>query len=323
MSLAATHNPSISMAASIVRRSLFLCALLCIGSATQFLSGNITSGSSTGWVAVATFLWGFNSIGIVLAAWLAARSGIWSTWLGRLRVAAYIAAFTYGEMLFSATQNTSATSPFCWPGKTVDDYASPMLGLLRLLILVWILMPLFALCPGTLAAKNAELERRKSVSIAALLGWTTVAAAIMFFFGFITSDAAPETWFRGMSPAQAMWSYLADLPFEALLAFVAVAGILAWTGKWWLPIITFIVAFVFVVFGEHLTAWAIERLTGNANDAVYRGPQRYSYIAGTVALMWIAFGISALTGVSFRWYDRDITNERLTSRGINSDVDAG
>ncbi len=81
-----------------LRRLLFLTALLCMSSVTTscFDFGYNRSRPPGGEsppvrIAFATFMWGADSMGTVLAAWLAGRQGIWCGWGGRIRIAMYLA----------------------------------------------------------------------------------------------------------------------------------------------------------------------------------------------------------------------------------------
>jgi small-conductance mechanosensitive channel len=298
-----------------LRRLLFLTALLSMGaiSTSCFDFGYNWSRPSGGQsppalIAFATFMWGADSMGTVLAAWLAGRKRIWHTWSGCIRVVLYLAAYTYGRLLHSATQDWLRSHDdrgvsFPWPGANWDDYARPAIDLLSVLMLVWLLVPMFAICRGFLA-DGALNSRRKPISIAFLFGWTAVAAVILLWIRFLTWEGvAPKTAFSSASATALLVQNLTQkLPSKAVIAVAVMLMVLAWPRKWWLPIVAFIVALLLDSFGHGAIFWTVEYFTGHeAGSNVLTGAamRRWSYFAGRNFIVWIAFGAAHLTGISF------------------------
>jgi hypothetical protein len=299
-----------------LRRLLFLTALLSMGAiSTSCFDFGINRSRPPGgqspptMIVFGAFMWGADSMGTVLAAWLAGRKGIWSSWSGRVRVVLYLAAYTYGRLLHSSTQDWLYSHdehlfPYPWPGANWDDYARPAIDLLTVLMLVWLLMPMFAICRGFLADETSDLKR-KPVSIAVLFGWTTIAAVILLWIRFLTWEGvAPNTAFDSMSATALLERNLTQkLPGKAVIAVAVMLMIMAWPKRWWLPLVAFPVALLLDSFGHRAVYWAVEYFMGHdvknnvLTDVAIR---RWSYLAGRNFIVWIAFGAAYLTGVSFR-----------------------
>lgn len=300
------------------RRATFFLALLLSGAITVscFHLGHNSSwtrtagGPSPGWMALGTFAWGADSLGFVLAAWLAGRSPVWSTWSGRLRAASYLFAHTYGRMLFSATQNwlsgpRNPDSPhsFHWPGAQLQDYARPSLDLLTLLMLVWLLVPVFTLTRSRLTDRDRQFQVRGTFSIASILGWTTVAALIITWIKFLTwKGIAPQTAYSYMTSTQALLEYFREyVPSLVIVSATIFLMLWGWSGRWWQPLVALAGALLLDSFGHKLLYTVLRWATGDANESsVLTGPplEHWSYIAGQNTIVWVAFGMARVTGVS-------------------------
>jgi len=263
--------------------------------------------------AFGTFAWGADSLGVVLGVWLAGRSHVWRTSSGWLRAADYLFAYTYGRMLFEAVQDwlvqsgpsgRVATNAFRWPGTTLDDYARPALDLLTLLVLVWLLVPVFTITRGALADKKHDPNVSGTFSIASILGWTTTAAAILVWIRFLTwKGVSPETAYSFMTPTQALTEYVVEyLPsmlIEVACVFLLVWG---WSGKWWLPFVTLAGALLIDSFGHKALYAVLEWTRGSSfsgNVLTGSALEHWSYIAGRNCMVWTAFGVARITGVRF------------------------
>lgn len=305
------------------RRTAFLLVLLVTGAVTAacfHYAYNVkqSSGSqSAAWPALGTFAWGADSVGVVLGVWLAGRSRVWGAWSGRMRAATYLLAYTYGRMLFFAVQewlvqdhsgrsdSQSGPIPFQWPGAGVQDYARPALDLLWLLMLVWIFVPVFTMTRGTLTDERDETRVRGAFSIASIFGWTTAAAMILVWIRFLTwKGVAPETAYSYMTPTQALLEYVVEyLPSMLILVACVFLLVWGWSGKWWLPFVTFAAALLIDSFG-HKALYAVLQWTRGSSISgnVLTGSaiEHWSYIAGRTWAAWTAFGAARLAGVRFR-----------------------
>jgi hypothetical protein len=245
--------------------------------------------------------------------WLAGRSRVWRTWSGWVRAAIYLLAYTYGRMLFSAVQDwlhqgtdsIGRYPPFFWPGGAVQDYARPALDLLTLLMLVWLLAPVFTLTRGALTDERDDPQGRGAFSIASIFGWTTAAAMILVWIRFLTwNGVAPETAYSGTTPAQALKDYIVEY-LPSLLIVVACAWLLmwGWSGRWWLPCVTLAAALAIDSFGHKALFAVLRWAQGSAfSGNVLSGSalEHWSYIAGRNWTAWAAFGVARLTGVRFQ-----------------------
>ncbi len=295
-----------------LRRLLFLAALLSMSSVStaSFDYGYNRSRPPGGQSPVpliifGTFMWGANSLEAVLAAWLAGRKGTWQTRSGWLRIAAYIAAYTYGTMLHSATQDwlhsrVEHQTRFRWPGLLWDDYSRPAIDLLSVLVLTWLSFPVFALFRGRLATKFQASEDRQGISLAFLFGWTAMAAVILLWIRFLTWEGvAPSTAYDSMSPTHMLTSYLTkNLPGEAVVCVATMLMVVAWPRRWWVPMAALAIALLIDSYGHRAIYWMIDYSGNN----VLAGPavKRWSYIARRNSTVWIAFGVAYLLGVSFQ-----------------------
>jgi hypothetical protein len=322
----------------VLRRLLFLTALLSMGAISTYCfhfgynrSRSPGGGSLTFPVLFGTFMWGADWMSAVLAAWLAGREGVWRSWSGRLRVVIYLAAYAYGRMLHSSTQDwlhshEVSNAPYPWPGANRDDYARPAIDLLTVLMLLWLLLPMFRLCRGCLADRRAALKR-KSFTVAFLFVWTTIAAMILLWIRFLTWEGvAPETAYSS-APAPALLTRMLTqrLPGRAVIAVAVMLMIVAWPRKRCVPIVAFVVALLLDAYGHRTLFWAIEFFTGQeAGSRVLTEPtmRRWSYFAGRNFIVWIAFGVAHLTGISFSpWRSPTVGTKQWTSRVMGPTVE--
>jgi hypothetical protein len=245
----------------------------------------------------------------VLAAWLAGREGIWRNWGGRIRVVVYLAAYTYGRLLFSATQDwldarDASSASYPWPGANWDDYARPAIDLLTVLMLFWLLLPMFLLCRGLLTEKKSNPEGRP-FSISFLFGWTAIAAVTLVWIRFLTWEGvAPHTAFSSASATALLVRTLTQrLPGRAVIAVAAMLMIIAWPRRWWVPLVALVATVLLDAYGHRALFWTVEYFTGQeAGSRVLTEPtlRRWSYFTGRNFIVWIAFGAAHWTGVSFR-----------------------
>ena len=304
---------------TFARRAIFFSALLATGAITIscFHLTHNTQWSRTvggdGLKALGKFAWGADSLGLVLGVWLAGRTGVWRSWSGWLRAAAYLLAYTYGRMLFSATQywlaqrapdGNAASGPiaFRWPGGELQDFARPALDLLTLLMLVWLLVPLFTLTRSALAEDKNQLNARSTFSLASILGWTTVAAFILLWIRFLTwKGVSPQTAYSFMTPTQALTEYAVENLPGLLIEGAAVLILLwGWSGRWWWPIVALVAALLVDSLGHKalyaILAWIRGNLDGG-NVLTGTALEHWSYLAGQNLMVWSAFGMARLTGV--------------------------
>lgn len=311
---------------TFIRRIGFVTALLGMGPLTVtcfHLSYNSSfaqaQGRSSALIAFGTFAWGADALGMVLGAWLAARYQVWRTWSGRVRALTYILAFGYGRMLFSATQDWlnqvtssgrrappgSFSLPFHWPGMVWQEYARPSLDLLTLLLLVWLLVPMFTVIRGELCEARERFQSRPTFSILFMFTWTTVSAIILLWIRFLTwKGIAPRTAYSFQTPTQALTEYATQhVPSEIIVAIVVIVAAWAWSGSWWRPIVGLIAALLIDGLGHNLLYAILNWATGSSeNRGVLSGPtlEQWSYLAGRNATIWLAFGFAALSGVRLR-----------------------
>lgn len=313
------------------RHSIFVLAFLLSGpvSVSLFHLGynspwTQTAGNpSPGWMALGAFAWGADSLVSVFAAWLAGRSPVWSTWSGRLRAASYLFAFTYGRMLLWATQNwisgprnADLPSVFRWPGTQLNDYARPSLDLLTLLVLVWILVPVFILARSRLADQDHPPNVRSTFTMGSILGWTTVAVLILMWVRFLTwKGVSPQTAYSSMTATQALIEHVREhFPSQVIVSVTIVMLMWGWSGRWWISMAALAGAVFLDSFGHQILFAVLKWATGDSNQgSILVGPalEHWSFIIGRNAIVWVAFGVARATGVRLLRTHRPCLNHRL------------
>ena len=267
-------------------------------------------------------MWGAGSIGIVFAAWLVGRSGVWRTWLGRLRAAVYLLAYSYGRMLHSATQDwlhqrgpdgrrvsdVAEAIPFRLPGLYLEDYARPLLDLHMLLTYVWLFMPVFLFCRGVLSEKKLYVEKNASFRVTSLIAWTTIAAIILFWTRVLTWSSMPRTAYSHMPAMEAYEMLLGHLPRLVIVVLTVMLMVVAWSRLFWQALVAFFVVLLIDGLGTSIYLWCFEYFQFEFHKgSVLTGPalNRWSFIAGRTTVAWLAFGTASLLGVSFQRIARD------------------
>jgi hypothetical protein len=215
-------------------------------------------------------------------------------------------------MLFSATQDWLSGSrevgvphPFKWPGVQLQDYARPSLDLLTLLMLVWLLVPIFILTRSRLTDPDPRFQVRSTFSIASILGWTTVAAHVLMWIKFLTwKDVAPRTAYSFMTSTQALQEYFREyVPSLVISSAVIFLVMWGWSGRWWPPLAALAGALLLNSFGHNILYAIIKWTTGDANQSsVFVGSalEHWSFVAGRNAIVWVAFGMARAAGVKLR-----------------------
>ncbi len=297
-------DSSCSFGKTLARRVLFLAALLLMGPVTVAIFQAAQATNAAGYRMLATFAWGMDSLGTVLAIWLVARAELWSRWQGYLRAIIYLSAYAYGRMLFSATQDSiiKPDAIFRFPGSQVNDYARPSLDLLYLLTEIWLFLPLMILTGGVLASANESTQRVRRFSISGVIGFTTLAAIVIAWIGYLGSPLAPQTYFSRLSKGQAMTAWLgSQLPLAIPPLISAVVILHGFTRRWWLAPLALGVAFLVDMVGTKILVTLLESATGKQHGGILGGSQLEAilYMAGRTLTVFIAFWIATLAGV--RW----------------------
>lgn len=283
---------------SIVRRLLFVTCLLAIGPAQQCLSRSTSDTMGPLWI----FTWGMNSIGVVLALWLVARTAVWKTWQGWLRVAVYVAAYTYGRMLFSATQDwwVDQNAGFRWPGLDYQDYARPAIDLVSIVMLTWLVIPVVVFLRIQLASPDELAPRERRFTMFGLIGFVTTVAVGMGMIQFLATEYAPETAYSYGSPSSVLWNWLTtNLPYK--LSPLAAAVLVLWglTKRWWMAPLVLGLAICVDALGTQLIAFIIEQTTGESKGGILGDSHssRWLYVGGRTFTLWGAFAVARLLNV--------------------------
>lgn len=287
---------------TVVRRSLFIAALLVTGPMAAFAFHYCQQANAPGLQPLAVFAWGLDSIETVLAVWLTARAGIWHSWQGQLRVACYIVAFTYGRMMFTATQNwlRSSDANFRLPGMEQSDFALPSMLLLTLLLYTWLLTPMVIFTSAVLSCSKGSMKRSSRFSITDLFGFTTMAAIALVWTSFLTSNLAPRTYYSHLSQSDALKELLGiQLPLTVPPLIASMVILYGFTMRWWLTLLAFAGAFALDVLGTTIVATVAELITGGQPSHVLRGfhIDRWVFICGRSSTVYCAFLAATAFGV--------------------------
>lgn len=282
---------------TVARRMAFTLGLLSVGASTAALCQNLISAyrvpGSAQLPAIAIFVWGANRLDFVLAAWLVFRVGLWTSWAGWLRVAMYLVAFAYGNMLFHPAQDrwTSHGSAFEWPGFEVADYRRS--GIHRLLELVWLMLPLVWISSRALTDAPCAPATKKPLSIFTILGWISLAAIVLAAFRLVSSS----------SRSFATHNYFLFLAQEVPLSLVYIAAGMAvlwgWSQKWYVALLSLPLALGINAVGTRMCIAVAESLLVGTPGDIRRSPLYWAYVSGSVFVVWLAFGIARLSGMTF------------------------
>ena len=216
--------------------------------------------------------------------------------------AAYLFAYVYGRMLFSAmqdwlsgTRGANGLIPFPWPGTQLKDYARPSLDLLTLLTLIWILVPVFTFTRSRLTEKDYPPNVSSTFSIASILGWTTVAALILMWIRFLTwKGVTPQAAYSFMTPTQALTEYFQEYFPSLLITSIAIVLVVwGWSGRWWLPFNAFAGRYFWTVAAIEFSMRSSSGRQGTRTMAMF-WPVRHSNIGvsspGGMALYGLPLG---------------------------------
>lgn len=289
------------LAFDVSRRILFMAVLLLIGPITMSIAQYVqTPNAAAGLLPVGTFAWGMNSIRIVLAIWLVLRIDLWSSWRGWLRVATYIFAYTYGQMLASASQDwwINLYANFRFPGGQFEDYARPAIDLLELLTWICLLAPIVILSGFSLTG-SAELKRTNRFSISALSGFTTAAAIVLLLIAFLTSDFAPLTAYSHLSYTDFIKEWIETfLSYETVPLIAAVVILYGLSKRWSLGLLAFLAVIALDGLGRLIVLSVEHFMTGQHQNILGGNPiDRWLSLCGCQLTIFCAFSIAMLMGI--------------------------
>ena len=298
---------------TVVRRALFVAALLLIGPVTVSIFYYSLSPNTPGPSPVGVFAWGMDSIGVVLAIWLVTRSNVWRSSGGLLCVAVYMIAYAYGRMLFSTTQDwlNASDATFRFPGGKLEDYARPALDLLSVMMFAWLLTPVAILSEAVLSDSDDGSKRSGRFSISGLIGFTTIAAFAIVWIRFLTSEFAPQTAYSHQSPSDAIKEWIGTyLPFTIPPLIAASVILFGLTKRWWVALLGFLCAMILDGLGTTLVASALQYLTGQQQGGILGGApiDRWLYICGRSLTVCCAFSTARLMGVRPIFRNRETQN---------------
>lgn len=286
---------------ALSRRLLFVLTLLFVGAITIAINQKIYQ-EHPSLVPLGRVLWGFDSLALILAFWVAGRIREWMSWSTWARVTTYFLAFSYGGMLFDATQDwwTGTVPTFSLPGLVYQDYARPLLSVLRALCLTLFLMPILRGLGYTFIESDSQAPST-SVSILDLLAWTALAALICVWIRVLNSELAPTT---GYSHAGLVHNFKVQFVY-ALIAMIP-AGLLivqciAWRRHWLLAVGVLVLGWVIDSLGTGLaTQWLDQWLGMKFGILSGDGMERWCYVGGRSLLGFCFGGLALCFGVSLK-----------------------
>lgn len=266
------------------------------------------------------FVWGMDSLGIVLAVWLVGRCGLWRTAGGKIRVGVYLIAYVWGGMLCHAMQRwlhqlgpdgyprpRAIAAQFQWPGSLPSDFARVYIDLLTIIVFVWLLLPFFSFCRARLAERASDLPTQPfALTISFGLRWTAIAAAILAWTQFLASSYAPQTFLSRLSASEAIVRLVTEqLPGQALALASVLMIALACSGRWYISVVVAVLAAILDGLGNQLLSWLLnsyELVPSPRYDALHSPPiEQWCYVLGRNFIAWVAFAAAAMAGVRFRF----------------------
>ncbi|MBI1246852.1 hypothetical protein GC197_03280 [bacterium] len=287
---------------TITRRLLFVAALLFVGPiSVAFFQYRVRAhqGELTPDVV---FFWGMDSLPAIVAVWLVMRSHVWTSWQGWVRAAIYLVAFSYGRILFDATQERwiDPESYIHLPGTRFEDFARPAIDTLMVLMMAWLLTPIAMICLAELSTPTEPATRSRHFSIWGLIGFVTLAAIIMGWVQLLASDFAPQTNYSNASTAKALQIWLGQYaPMHIPHLLAAMLIMFALTKRWWWALAALPAAILFDALCTQLIIYVVKQFNGNAQFGILSNANlnRWLYITGRSLTLWSALCTASLLGV--------------------------
>jgi hypothetical protein len=311
------------MGTVILRRAMFVVALLTTHPLCFLIAGlvqrnlSLQSHSIVGAVLATVIYGGSWTPYFLLAIWVSGRKDWWRTLGGWGRLAIYSAATIYGAALTVPVQYSFVDAgvdggfikfspdafPFNWPGLELEDYSFSALCVLGILFQAWILLPVMRLSRFALVEKGQSFRASATVSIALMMWWTVLAGLIIAIIQFLAfGQGELTTSFQGQSVYVAVKLFaMYYAPWLAISALVTLFVAWGWTGNRWMPLAVLVGAIALNGLSQEGVAvarrWCGYYIVTNSNIGEVTMSDRWSYVAGEVAMVWIALGMSRGLGI--------------------------
>ena len=140
--------------------------------------------------------------------------------------------------------------------------------------------------------------------------WTSALAVLLGWIQVLTYYSNKHFGFELVQPMhEAVLGTLVALTPEFAIALIcSMAIVLAWSGRWWMPILALVAAIGFDFYGHVLFRWLylyFERPRFIRTFAVADWGYYASYnVVGRNLMIWLTFGAAKLLGVQFRRHER-------------------
>lgn len=293
------------------RRMIFTLALLLTGALTIACIQTIYL-QRPSLEPLGNVLWGFDSLGLILAFWVAGRFRSWRSWSDWTRLITYFLAYGYGGMLFDATQDwwTGTAPEFQLPGLTYEAYGRPLLTILPVLSTVLLFSPLFRTFRYTLDERDNP-SSTLPISIFDLLSWTALAAIVFVWIRFLNSDLAPRTGYSSSSLTQNFKDQTSYLLLSLIPAAVLLAQLIAWRRHWIFAVVVLIVGWVFDSLVTGFATQVIGTFTGMSFGILsVDSLDRWCYIGGRSLLGFCFGGLALFFGMTFQRTAKETTTSK-------------
>lgn len=256
------------------------------------------------------FAFGLCETGLPLAVWFTARSGLALSRPSSLRGLLYLGAFAYGMMVTdwwcNSPQPDLGYPGSSFPGSEWDHYARPAIDLLALLHYVLLLMPLLVFSSGWLTESRTTPLRRRRFTIRGMLLYTSLLAFSMIWIRWLSSEHAPESYFRSLSASAAIREWFLEWAIFTLPqvagAIVMLMGLsLRWRTAVTLLVLGFLIDAAGVLACVEISKGLGQDLSGCfLNDPL---PLSMSYVFGRTLSCWTTFAWARVLGVCpvFGW----------------------
>ena len=302
-------------ALALRRRIIFTSALLLTGAITIACNQAIYQ-QRPSLQPIANVLWGFDSLGLILAFWVVGRFRSWRSWSTWTRLIAYFLAFGYGGMLFDATQDwwTNTVPAFRLPGLAYKSYGRPLITILPVLYTILLFLPVSRVFRYTLDERDSP-SSMFPISILDLLAWTALAAIIFVWIRFLNSELAPRTGYSSSTLSQNFKEQTIHLFLSLIPSAVLVSQLIAWRRHW---LIALGVLFAGWVIDSMATGFATRTISSITGDSfgVLSGDSfdRWCYIGGRSLLGFSFGGLALLFGITIQRSQQEMT-EPSDARG--------
>ncbi|MEM9412957.1 MAG: hypothetical protein AAGA30_17740, partial [Planctomycetota bacterium] len=168
---------------------------------------------------------------------------------------------------------------------------------------IWLLLPTFALLNGKLETTRWEQKGFRKFSLLFLLGWISLFCILLVWAQVIAYFAAKYYDFKYVSSSSEVLieTTIAIAPEFTLIIASAILLVVAWSGKWWMPIGALATAIAVDYYGHELMHSSGNYFKNHAFNSHNMSDYNLGFLIGRNLIVWASFGAARLLGVQFRF----------------------